>query len=214
MQEAADDTAAGIVPLGANLSASNKQVKNVADPTDAQDAVTKNFLDTQAFIKADGSVNMAGTLNANSNKISNLADGSAATDAVNKGQLDAGIANANTAIGQAGASATAAASSATQAAASATQAAASAVTATNAASTAQNLTRATVFVGFQRLTSGMLRMIYNLASDANSVVYKTSDFVAKGETLAYFLGDDILDSNAPNAPKITLNSDGHLIIDL
>ena len=214
LQENADDTASGVVPLGTNLSANNKILKNVADPVDAQDAVTKNFIDTQAFIKADGSVNMAGTLNANSNKISNLGNGVAATDAVNKGQLDAGIANANTAIGQASTSAAAAASSATQAAASATQAAASAVTATNAASTAQNLTRATVFVGFKRLTSGMLRMIYNLASDANSVVYKTSDFVAKGETLAYFLGDDILDSNAPNAPKITLNSNGHLIIDL
>tara|TARA_R100000697_G_C5459845_1_gene199465 strand:- start:142 stop:1107 length:966 start_codon:yes stop_codon:yes gene_type:complete len=216
LQENADDTASGVVPLGTNLTANNKILKNLLTPVDPQDAATKGYVDTNitGFVKADGSVPMAGSLNANSNKITNLADGTANSDAVNKGQLDAGIANANTAIGQAGASASAAASSATQAAASASQAAASAVTASNAASTAQNLTRATVFVGFKRLTSGMLRMIYNLASDANSVVYKTSDFVAKGETLAYFLGDDILDSNPPNAPKITLNSNGHLIIDL
>ena len=224
LQEAADDTAAGIVPLGANLSASNKQIKNVADPTDAQDAVTKNFLDTQAFIKADGSVNMAGTLNANSNRISNLGNGVAATDAVNKGQLDAGIANANTAIGQAGASASAAASSATQAAASATQAAASAVTATNAASTAQNLSRTSVFVGFQRLSSGMLRMVYNLASDNNTVVYKAQDFIQNGASHAYFLGEDVLSTTAPNAPKFTLapntaanlsaSLQGHLVLDI
>ena len=224
LQENADDTASGVVPLGTNLSANNKILKNVADPVDAQDAVTKNFIDTQAFIKADGSVNMAGTLNANTNKISNLGDGVAATDAVNKGQLDAGIANANTAIGQASASAAAAASSATQAAASATQAAASAVTATNAASTAQNLSRTSVFVGFQRLSSGMLRMVYNLASDNNTVVYKAQDFIQNGASHAYFLGEDVLSTTAPNAPKFTLapntaanlsaSLQGHLVLDI
>ena len=221
LQEAADDTAAGIVPLGANLSASNKQIKNVADPTDAQDAVTKT-LDTQAFIKADGSVNMAGTLNA-PNRISNLGNGVAATDAVNKGQLDAGIANANTAIGQASASASAAASSLHKLL-QVLHRLLRLVTATNAASTAQNLSRTSVFVGFQRLSSGMLRMVYNLASDNNTVVYKAQDFIQNGASHAYFLGEDVLSTTAPNAPKFTLapntaanfsaSLQGHLVLDI
>lgn len=224
LQESADDTAAGIVPLGANLSASNKQIKNVANPTDAQDAVTKNFLDTQAFIKADGSVNMAGALNANSNLISNLGNGVNANDAVNKGQLDAGIANANTAIGQASTSAANALTSANQAANSASEALNSANQAANSASTAQNLSRTSIFVGFQRLESGMLRMVYNLANDPNTTVYKANDFVQNGASHAYFLGEDVLSSVAPNAPKFTFALDtvanvaagigGHLVLDI
>lgn len=226
LQEAADDTASGIVPSGTNLTANNKIIKNVGNPVDTQDAATKNYVDTNiaGFVKTDGSVPMAGALNTNSNKITNLADGTTSTDAVNKGQLDAGIANANTAIGQAGASATAAASSATQAAASATQAAASAVTATNSASTAQNLARTSIFVGFQRLSSGMLRMVYNNANDPNTTIYRAEDFIQNGVSHAYFLGEDILSTTSPNAPKFTLALNtsvnlayglgGHLVLDI
>lgn len=210
LQEAADDTASGIVPSGTNLTANNKIIKNVGNPVDTQDAATKNYVDTNiaGFVKTDGSVPMAGALNTNSNKITNLADGTASTDAVNKGQLDAGIANANTAIGQAGASATAAASSATQAAASATQAAASAVTATNSANTAQNLSRTSIFVGFQRLSSGMLRMVYNNANDPNTTIYRAEDFIQNGVSHAYFLGEDILSTTS----LMLLNLHQHLIL--
>jgi len=226
LQEAADDTASGIVPSGTNLTANNKIIKNVGNPVDAQDTATKNYVDTNiaGFVKTDGSVPMAGALNTNSNKITNLADGTATTDAVNKGQLDAGIANANTAIGQAGASASAAASSATQAAASASQAAASAVTASNSASTAQNLARTSIFVGFQRLSSGMLRMVYNNANDPNTTIYRAEDFIQNGVSHAYFLGEDILSTTSPNAPKFTLAINnpvnrayglaGHLVLDI
>tara|TARA_A100001388_G_scaffold40948_1_gene26244 strand:- start:18898 stop:19893 length:996 start_codon:yes stop_codon:yes gene_type:complete len=226
LQENADDTASGVVPLGTNLTANNKILKNLLTPVDPQDAATKGYVDTNiaGFVKTDGSVPMAGSLNANSNKITNLADGTANSDAVNKGQLDAGIANANTAIGQAGASASAAASSATQAAASASQAAASAVTASNSASTAQNLARTSIFVGFQRLSSGMLRMVYNNANDPNSTIYRAEDFIQNGVSHAYFLGEDILSTTSPNAPKFTLAINnpvnrayglaGHLVLDI
>tara|TARA_B100000212_G_scaffold149106_1_gene112077 strand:- start:3795 stop:4772 length:978 start_codon:yes stop_codon:yes gene_type:complete len=221
-QENSDDAAAGIVPDGNDLTANNKRIKLINDPVDAKDSANKQYVD--GFVKRDGSLPLQGDLNLAGNKISGLGNGVAATDAATKGQLDAGIANANTAIGQASASAAAAASSATQAAASATQAAASAVTANNAASTATNLARTSVFVGFQRLESGMLRMVYNLANDPNTTVYKANDFVQNGASHAYFLGEDVLSSVAPNAPKFTLaiNSpaniaaglQGHLVLDI
>ena len=153
-----------------------------------------------------------------------MGDGVNASDAVNKGQLDAGIANANVAIGQASSSAANAFTSANNAATSASQAAASATQAANSATTAQNLARVSIFVGFQRLPSGMLRMIYNLASDANTVVYKANDFIQNGVSHAYFLGEDVLSSTAPNAPKFTLAPNtaanlaaglgGHLVLDI
>ena len=218
-QENADETASGIVTDGNDLTANNKRIKLVNDPVEAKDVVNKQYADT--FIKRDGSLALTGDLNAAGNKIGSLGDGVNASDAVNKGQLDAGIANANVAIGQAGATAL---TSANNAATSATQAAASATQAANSASTATNLARTSVFVGFQRLESGMLRMVYNLANDANTVVYKASDFVQNGASHAYFLGEDVLSSTAPNAPKFTLaiNSSaniaaglqGHLVLDI
>jgi hypothetical protein len=35
--------------LNGSVSAENNQIKNVADPTDAQDAMTKNYVDTQFY---------------------------------------------------------------------------------------------------------------------------------------------------------------------
>ncbi|OUW21672.1 MAG: hypothetical protein CBD21_00330 [bacterium TMED161] len=221
-QENADETASGIVTDGNDLTANNKRIKLVNDPVDAKDVVNKQYADT--FIKRDGSLALTGDLNAAGNRIGSLGDGVAASDAVNKGQLDAGIANANVAIGQAGASAAAALTSANNAATSATEAAASATQAANSASTATNLARTSIFVGFQRLESGMLRMVYNLANDANTVVYKAGDFVQNGASHAYFLGEDVLSSVAPNAPKFSLAANttanltaglgGHLVLDI
>ena len=200
----------------------NKRIKLINDPVDVKDAANKQYVD--GFVKRDGSLALTGDLNAGGNQIGSLGDGVAASDAVNKGQLDAGIANANVAIGQAGASAAAALTSANNAATSATQAAASATQAANSASTATNLARTSVFVGFQRLSSGMLRMVYNLANDPNTTVYKANDFVQNGASHAYFLGEDVLSSVAPNAPKFTLGLNtpaniavglqGHLVLDI
>ena len=140
-------------------------------------------------------------------------------DAANSGTNDLTTGYNNIVIG-----ASAAASSATQAAASASQAAASAVTASNSASTAQNLARTSIFVGFQRLSSGMLRMVYNNANDPNTTIYRAEDFIQNGVSHAYFLGEDILSTTSPNAPKFTLAPNtgtniayglgGHLVLDI
>ena len=41
------------IKLNGTTSAENNQIKNVANPTDAQDAVTKNYADTQFYTQSE-----------------------------------------------------------------------------------------------------------------------------------------------------------------
>ena len=213
LQVAKDDTYAGINFTTVGLDASSNPIINVQDPTNNQDAATKNYADglVAGLFKADGTIPLTGTMNAGTNRVTNIANGTDANDAVNLSQLTAGIGSAQTSQNAAAASATQAATSETNAATSATNAANSATSAATSAATAANLARTSVFVGFQRLASGMLRMIYNTAND--STVYKAEDFIQNGASHAYFLGEDVLATSAPNAPKFSL-SNGHLILDI
>ncbi len=213
LQEAKDDTDAGINFTTLGLDASSNPIINVQDPTNAQDAVTKNYADglVAGLFKADGTIPLTGTMNAGTNRVTNIANGTDANDAVNLSQLTAGIGSAQTSQNAAAASATQAATSETNAATSATNAANSATSAATSAATAANLARTSIFVGFQRLASGMLRMVYNTAND--NTVYKAEDFVQNGASHAYFLGEDVLATATPNAPKFSL-SNGHLILDI
>ena len=104
--------------MGSNLAAGGFKITGLADPTSAQDAVTKNYADT----------GMA----------SQLAQATAAKVAAEAAEVNAELAetNAETAQAAAAASQTAAAGSATAAGTSATNAAASASTATTKASEA------------------------------------------------------------------------------
>ena len=218
LQEAKDDTDAGInfTPIG--LDASNNPIINVQDPTNAQDATTKKYVDDNiaGFLKTDGSVPMVGDFNAGGKKLTNVETGTQDTDAVNLLQLNQGISTANTAQ-------TAAAQSATQAEGYKDEtkvfrdeaetfkdsAAASAVTAVN-------LARRSVFVGFKKLSDGTLQMTYNEAND--TTVYKAEDFVQNGGSHAFFLGEDVLSTTAPNAPKFSISNyqmlRGHLVLDI
>ena len=213
LQEAKDDTDAGINFTTVGLDASNNPIINVQNPTNSQDAATKNYADglVAGLFKADGTIPLTGTMNAGTNRVSNVANGTDANDAVNLSQLTAGIGSAQTSQNAAAASVTQAATSETNAATSATNAANSATSAATSAATAANLARRSIFVGFQRLASGMLRMVYNTAND--NTVYKAEDFVQNGASHAYFLGEDVLATAAPNAPKFSL-SNGHLILDI
>ena len=59
-------------------------------------------------------------------------------------------------------------------------------------------------------------MTYNEASD--TTVYKAEDFVQNGASHAYFLGEDVLSTTAPNAPKFSISNyqmlRGHLVLDI
>ena len=218
LQEAKDDTDAGINFKPVGLDASNNPIINVQDPTNAQDATTKKYVDDNiaGFLKTDGSVPMVGDFNAGGKKITNVETATQDTDAVNLLQLNQGISTANTAQ-------TAAAQSATQAEGFKDEtkvfrdeaegfkdsAAASAVTAVN-------LARRSIFVGFKKLSDGTLQMTYNEASD--TTVYKAEDFVQNGGSHAFFLGEDVLSTTAPNAPKFSISNyqmlRGHLVLDI
>ena len=75
----------------------------------------------------------------------------------------------------------------------------------------QQILQEDIFVGFQRLADGTLRMVYNEAND--STVYKAEDFVQNGASHAYFLGEDVLATASPNAPEFSL-SNGRLILNI
>ena len=213
LQEAKDDTDAGINFTTVGLDASNNPIINVQDPTNLQDAVTKNYADglVAGFFKSDGTIPLTGRMNAGTNSITNVSNGTDSNDAVNLSQLTAGIGSAQVSQNAAAASATNAATSETNAATSATNAASSATSAATSAATAANLARRSIFVGFQRLADGTLRMVYNEAND--STVYKAEDFVQNGASHAYFLGEDVLATASPNAPEFSL-SNGRLILNI
>ena len=81
-----------------DMNTTNKII-NLADPTLAQDASTKNYTDTQSantnYLKRDGSLAMLGGLNMNSKLISNLLDPVSAQDASTKNYTDTQSANTN-----------------------------------------------------------------------------------------------------------------------
>ena len=90
LQEQDDEQAATIQSTVAGLDAQNKKIINVADPTAAQHAATKSYVDTvdATLLKRDGSNAMTGDLPMGSNKITGLATPANASDASTKGYID------------------------------------------------------------------------------------------------------------------------------
>jgi hypothetical protein len=85
-----------ITQLGAQSQALNMnshQINNVTNPTNAQDAATKNYVDSQsgAFLPITGGT-MSGAINMGNNKIDNMADPTLAKDAVNLEYLNTQLA--------------------------------------------------------------------------------------------------------------------------
>ena len=76
-----------------NYDADLAKIINVADPTLAQDAATKNYVDTQDALQVTKTGDsMSGALAMGSNKITSLADPTASNDAANKSYVDSNIA--------------------------------------------------------------------------------------------------------------------------
>ena len=118
-------------------SASGQRITNVANPTGAQDAATKSYVDAEdaTFLKRDGTRSLTGNLPAGSNKITGLATPTASTDASTKGYVD-GLITTNQ--GYATAAANSAAAAATSETNAATSEANAATSETNAANSAVN----------------------------------------------------------------------------
>ena len=218
LQEAKDDTDAGINFTPVGLDASNNPIINVQDPTNAQDATTKKYVDDNiaGFLKTDGSVPMVGDFNAGGKKLTNVETGTQDTDAVNLLQLNQGISTANTAQTAAAQSATQAEGYKDETKVFRDEAETFKDSAAASATTAVNLARRSIFVGFKKLSDGTLQMTYNEAND--TTVYKAEDFVQNGGSHAFFLGEDVLSTTAPNAPKFSISNyqmlRGHLVLDI
>ena len=77
-----------------NYDADLAKIINVADPTSAQDAASKNYVDTQDALQVTKTGDsMSGALAMGSNKITSLADPTASNDAANKSYVDSNIAS-------------------------------------------------------------------------------------------------------------------------
>ena len=125
----AGDSMTGALAMG------NNKITGLATPTNAADAASKSYVDTQdATLVAKAGSTMSGVLNMGSNKISDLATPTVANDAANKSYVDGILGSATSAA----TSAAAAAASATAASGSATTAAGHAATALTAINSAQH----------------------------------------------------------------------------
>ena len=123
--------------LGSALAAGGFKITGMADPTSAQDAATKNYVDTAGTSQAAAAATSAASAATSANSAATSATSAAASATAASGASASATAAATSAT-SAAASATAAATSATSAAASATAAATSATSAAASATTASN----------------------------------------------------------------------------
>lgn len=87
------DTMSGVLAMGGN------KITSVADPTLAQDAATKNYVDTTTtsnpiYIKKDGTVAFTGDESMGGHKLTNVTDPTSAQDASTKNYTDTKVAKA------------------------------------------------------------------------------------------------------------------------
>jgi|694.fasta_scaffold07905_5 hypothetical protein len=129
--------------LGSALNAGAFKITNLATPTDASDAVRKDFADAQVAAAATSAASAAASATAAATSATSAA-ASATTAAASVASILSAATSASNSASAAATSATSAAASATAAATSATSAAASATTASNSASTATTQAAAAV----------------------------------------------------------------------
>ena len=87
----------GSVVMTATFFMGNNKISNLLDPTLAQDAATKNYVDTtvgsiaNSVFKKDGSVVATGNFNMSSNRVTNLAEPVSPSDAATKNYVDLAV---------------------------------------------------------------------------------------------------------------------------
>jgi hypothetical protein len=89
------NTGASVVLNDTNMDAGSNQLINVADPSTAQDAMTKNFADSN-YLMTSGNNAMTGNLDMGTNKITSLVDPTANQEAATKKYVDDNSADVST----------------------------------------------------------------------------------------------------------------------
>ena len=81
-------TGGGVIT--SDLDLNSHKLINVVNPTNLQDAATKNYVDasTNLRLKIDGSSTMGGNINLNSHKLSNVSNPTNLQDAATKNYVD------------------------------------------------------------------------------------------------------------------------------
>src|SRR6266853_4228260 len=84
----------GTNSMTSNLNMNSNKINNLTDPTSAQDAVTKNYVDTadNLRLKTDGTNSMTGILLMGNNRIWNVMDPTSNQDAATKNYVDTSVA--------------------------------------------------------------------------------------------------------------------------